>query len=137
MAQAIIVIIVTYLTLIIGELVPKRIGMIASERVAKIVSRPMSWLSYIASPFVWILTKSTAGVCRFLGLSSQKEGITEDEIKAIVREGTEGGCVQEVEQDIVERVFNLGDRNISSIMTHRSDLICLDVQDDNTITLSE
>jgi Mg2+/Co2+ transporter CorB len=63
---------------------------------------------------VWILTKSTAGVCRFLGLSSQKEGITEDEIKAIVREGTEGGCVQEVEQDIVERVFNLGDRNISS-----------------------
>ena len=132
LAQAIIVIIVTYLTLIIGELVPKRIGMIASERVAKIVSRPMSWLSYIASPFVWILTKSTAGVCRFLGLSSQKEGITEDEIKAIVREGTEGGCVQEVEQDIVERVFNLGDRNISSIMTHRSDLICLDVQDDNT-----
>ena len=59
LAQAIIVIIVTYLTLIIGELVPKRIGMIASERVAKIVSRPMSWLSYIASPFVWILTKST------------------------------------------------------------------------------
>ena len=92
LAQAIIVIIVTYLTLIIGELVPKRIGMIASERVAKIVSRPMSWLSYIASPFVWILTKSTAGVCRFLGLSSQKEGITEDEIKAIVREGTEGVC---------------------------------------------
>lgn len=91
LAQAIIVIIVTYLTLIIGELVPKRIGMIASERVAKIVSRPMSWLSYIASPFVWILTKSTAGVCRFLGLSSQKEGITEDEIKAtfekVQREG--------------------------------------------------
>ena len=137
LAQAIIVIIVTYLTLIIGELVPKRIGMIASERVAKIVSRPMSWLSYIASPFVWILTKSTAGVCRFLGLSSQKEGITEDEIKAIVREGTEGGCVQEVEQDIVERVFNLGDRNISSIMTHRSDLICLDVQDDNTTLKSK
>ena len=137
LAQAIIVITVTYLTLIIGELVPKRIGMIASERVAKIVSRPMSWLSYIASPFVWILTKSTAGVCRFLGLSSQKEGITEDEIKAIVREGTEGGCVQEVEQDIVERVFNLGDRNISSIMTHRSDLICLDVQDDNTTLKSK
>ena len=108
LAQAIIVIIVTYLTLIIGELVPKRIGMIASERVAKIVSRPMSWLSYI-----------------------------EDEIKAIVREGTEGGCVQEVEQDIVERVFNLGDRNISSIMTHRSDLICLDVQDDNTTLKSK
>ena len=136
-SKAIIVIIVTYLTLIIGELVPKRIGMIASERVAKIVSRPMSWLSYIAAPFVWILTKSTAGVCGFLGLSSQKEGITEDEIKAIVREGTEDGCVQEVEQDIVERVFNLGDRNISSIMTHRSDMVCLDIQDDNATLKSK
>ena len=136
-SKAIIVIIVTYLTLIIGELVPKRIGMIASERVAKIVSRPMSWLSYIAAPFVWILTKSTAGVCGFLGLSSQKEGITEDEIKAIVREGTEAGCVQEVEQDIVERVFNLGDRNISSIMTHRSDMVCLDIQDDNATLKSK
>ena len=136
-SKAIIVIIVTYLTLIIGELVPKRIGMIASERVAKIVSRPMSWLSYIAAPFVWILTKSTAGVCGFLGLPSQKEGITEDEIKGIVREGTEDGCVQEVEQDIVERVFNLGDRNISSIMTHRSDMVCLDIQDDNATLKSK
>ena len=125
LAQAINVIIVTYLTLIIGELVPKRIGMIASERVAMIVSRPMSWLSYIASPFVWILTKSTAGVCRFLGLSSQKEGITEDEIKAIVREGTEGGCVQEVEQDIVERVFLLGDLKVDDIMTQRNEIIWL------------
>lgn len=73
----------------------------------------------------------------FLRAFISKEGITEDEIKAIVREGTEGGCVQEVEQDIVERVFNLGDRNISSIMTHRSDLICLDVQDDNTTLKSK
>ena len=136
-SKTIIVIIVTYLTLIIGELVPKRIGMVAAERVAKIVSRPMSWLSYIAAPFVWILTKSTAGVCQFLGLSSQKEAITEDEIKAIVREGTEDGCVQEVEQDIVERVFNLGDRNISSIMTHRSDMVCLDIQDDNATLKSK
>ncbi len=136
-SKAIIVIAVTYLTLIIGELVPKRIGMVAAERVAKIVSRPMSWLSLIAAPFVWVLTKSTAGVCKFLGLSSQKEGITEDEIKAIVREGTEDGSVQEVEQDIVERVFNLGDRNISSIMTHRSDLVCLDIQDDNATLKSK
>lgn len=136
-SKAIIVIAVTYLTLIIGELVPKRIGMVAAERVAKIVSRPMSWISLIAAPFVWVLTKSTAGVCKFLGLSSQKEAITEDEIKAIVREGTEDGSVQEVEQDIVERVFNLGDRNISSIMTHRSDLVCLDIQDDNATLKSK
>ncbi len=136
LAYVIVVVVTTYLTLIIGELVPKRIGMVSSERVAKLVARPMSWLSTIAAPFVWILTKSTAAVCKILGLSNHKEGITEDEIKAIVREGAEEGCVQEVEQDLVERVFNLGDRNIASIMTHRSDLVYLDIQDDND-TLKE
>ncbi len=131
LSQAIIVVTVTYLTLIIGELVPKRIGMAASERVAQLVARPMSWLSRLTAPFVWILTKSTSGLCHLIGLSSQKEAITEEEIKAIVREGAEEGSVQEVEQDIVERVFTLGDRNIASIMTHRSELVILDIQDNN------
>ncbi len=136
LSKAIIVIVVTYLTLIIGELVPKRIGLAASERVAQWVARPMSWLSILTGPFVWILTKSTSGLCHLIGLSSQKEAITEEEIKAFVREGAEEGCVQEVEQDFVERVFTLGDRNVASIMTHRSELIILDIQDDNA-TLKE
>lgn len=129
-AKTAIVIIVTYLTLIFGELVPKRIGMSYPETVSRWVATPMNFLSKITSPFVWILTKSTALVVRLLGLHNTNDSkITEEEIKAIVKEGMDVGEVQEVEQDIVERVFNLGDRNVGSIMTHRSDLVWLDVAD--------
>lgn len=129
-AQTLIVIVVTYLTLIIGELVPKRIGMTASERVSKWVARPMYLLSKVASPFVWLLSKSTAGMLRLLGISGSEEGkVTEEEIKAIIQEGTEDGEVQEVEQELVERVFNLGDRNVGSIMTHRSEMVWLSLSD--------
>lgn len=129
-AQTIIVIVVTYLTLIIGELVPKRIGMNAAERVSKWVARPMYLLSKVASPFVWLLSKSTSGVLRLLGISGIEEGkVTEEEIKAIIQEGTEDGEVQMVEQELVERVFNLGDRNVGSIMTHRSEMVWLSLSD--------
>jgi len=125
-----IVIIVTYLTLILGELVPKRIGMGFAESVSKVIAKPMYYLSLIASPFVWILSRSTSLVVRLLGLKASDESkVTEEEIKAIVKEGLDVGEVQEVEQDIVERVFNLGDRNVGSIMTHRSDLEWLDISD--------
>ena len=127
-AKIIIVTVVTYLTLIIGELVPKRIGMAAAERVSRLVAPAMNFLSKIASPFVWLLSKSTAAMLKLLGLNDRNDNkVTEDEIKAIIREGTEDGEVQEVEQDIVERVFNLGDRNVGSIMTHRNDLVWLDI----------
>ena len=107
-----IVIIITYLTLIFGELVPKRIGMGCAERVSMIISKPMNLLSLVASPFVWLLSKSTALTVRVLGINTKEENkVTEEEIKAIVKEGLDGGEVQEVEQDIVERVFNLGDRS--------------------------
>ena len=126
-AQVIIVVTVTYLTLILGELVPKRIGMSSSERVAKIVARPMSLLSKIALPFVWLLSKSTAGMLRILGINTvDGNRVTEEEIKAIIQEGAAEGEIEEVEQDIVERVFNLSDRNVGSIMTHRSDMVWLD-----------
>lgn len=131
-AQVLIVVVVTYLTLIFGELVPKRIGMSASERVAKLVARPMNLLSKIALPFVWLLSKSTAGTMRLLDIDTSHSGkVTEDEIKAIIQEGTEGGEIQEVEQHIVERVFNLGDRNVGSIMTHRSELVWLEIGSSN------
>ncbi|MCL3850088.1 hemolysin family protein [Parabacteroides sp. GYB001] len=125
-----IVIIVTYLTLIMGELVPKRIGMGYAERVSMLVAKPMYLLSKLASPFVWLLSKSTALTIKVTGIKANEDNkVTEEEIKAIVKEGFDGGEVQEVEQDIVERVFNLGDRNVGSIMTHRSDLVWLDVTD--------
>ncbi len=130
LSKAAIVVIVTYLTLIMGELVPKRIGMGYSERVSMLVAKPMYLLSKLASPFVWLLSKSTALVIKVTGIKGNEGSkVTEEEIKAVVKEGFDGGEVQEVEQDIVERVFNLGDRNVGSIMTHRSDIVWLDLTD--------
>ncbi len=131
LAQALIVMIVTYLTILFGELVPKRIGMSAATRVAKFMARPMYWLSVIASPFVWILAKSTSFLINVLGISNAEEKVTEEEIKAMIDEGTESGEVQEVEQDIVDRVFSLGDRSIDSIMTYRSDIVSIDIDMNN------
>lgn len=129
-AKTTIVVVVTYLTLIFGELLPKRIGMGRAERVSILIARPMNLLSAVASPFVWLLSKSTALAVKLTGLKEEGSKVTEEEIKAIVKEGFNGGEVQEVEQDIVERVFNLGDRNVGSIMTHRSELVWLDMADD-------
>ena len=127
LAQGLIVIIVTYLTIVFGELVPKRIGMSVAERVSKVIARPMYVLSVIAAPFVWILSKSTEAMVNLLGVKDAETKVTEEDIKSIVQEGKEDGEVQEVEQDIVERVFMLGDLTVDSIMTHRSDVVTLDV----------
>ena len=125
-AQAAIVIIVTYLTIVFGELVPKRIGMNAAESVAKVVARPMHILSVVASPFVWLLSRSIELVSCIFRLQEADSKVTEAEIKSIIQEGTEHGEVKEVEQRIVGRVFSLGDRTVESIMTHRNDLVWLD-----------
>ncbi|GAB6394897.1 MAG: hemolysin family protein [Bacteroidales bacterium] len=131
-ARIAIVIAVTYFTLVWGELVPKRIGMNYAEKISKILAHPMDILSRAATPFVWLLSQSTGLTVRLLGVRKTEDNkITEEEIKAIVKEGYDVGEVQEVEQDIVERVFNLGDRDIGSIMTHRSDLVWLDITDSN------
>lgn len=126
-SQTIIVVSVTYFTLIFGELVPKRIGMSIAEKSAKIVARPMYVLSVIASPFVWVLSKSTSCILNLLYLDAKESTITEEEIKSMIQESTENGEVQEVEQDIVERVFMLGDLKVSSLMTHRTEIVWLDV----------
>ena len=118
-AQGIIVVIVTYLTIIFGELVPKRIGMSLAEKVAKLVARPMRTLSVVALPFVWLLSKSTELIFNLLGIDEKENKVTEEEIKSIIQEGAEDGEVQPVEQDIVQRVFLLGDLKVSSIMTHK------------------
>lgn len=125
-AQAIIVIAVTYLTLVLGELIPKRIGLSAPERIAKATSMPMMILSVVAAPLVWILSKSTSGIIKLLGIKGEASKVTEEEIKMMIQAGTEGGEVQEVEQDIVERVFSLGDRRVESIMTHRGEMVWID-----------
>ena len=129
-SKILIVVVVTYFSLVIGELVPKRIGMGFAEKTAILSAGLMNLLSIITFPFVWLLSKSTTWVITLLGLSKMEENkVTEEEIKAIVQEGFDDGEVQEVEQDIVERVFSLSDRDVESIMTHRSDLVWIDIND--------
>lgn len=129
-AVVVIVLIVTYLSLIFGELVPKRIAMTNPEKAAKIVAGPMNVISTIGKPFVWLLSISTKGVIKLLNIDTKATPkITEEEIKAALQEGTEEGQFQEVEQDIVERVFNLNDRDVDTLMTHRNDLIWIDLED--------
>lgn len=127
-SQIFIVLFVTYLTLIFGELVPKRIGLSISERIAQAVARPMYLLSVAATPFVWLLSKSTSLVVRAMNLNVRGNKVTEEEIRSIIQEGTKDGVVDKVEQDIVERVFSLGDRDLESIMTHHSDIVWIDTK---------
>lgn len=131
LAQTLIVIAVTYFTLIFGELVPKRIGMSTAGKVSVFVARPMYLLYLVTAPFVWLLAKSTHFVFNLLGFEANANKVTEEEIRFMVKEGAKDGAVQEVEQDIVDRVFLLGDLKVSSLMTHRSDLIALDIQMNN------
>lgn len=126
-ALVIVVILITALSLIVGELVPKRIGMRFPEPIAKTMAGPMLVLSFVTRPFVWFLTKASDLLIRILQIKgSSDEQVTEEEIKAIIHEGTQTGAIEEIEQDIVERVFHLGDRRIASLMTHRNDIIWLD-----------
>ncbi len=135
-ATAIVVIIVTYFTIIFGELVPKRIGLSRPETIAKAVARPMRIISLITHPFIWLLSKSSNIIIKIFGLKPKDNQVTEEEIKAIISEGTEQGTIEETEQEIIERVFHLSDRNITSLMTHRSDIIWFDL-DDTEETIKE
>lgn len=129
-ATVLIVIIVTFFSILIGELFPKRIGMIYAETIARGVAKPMRFFATATHPIVWILTNITNFFFRLFNVRPHKDSsVTEEEIKAIISEGTEQGTIQEAEQEIIERVFHLGDRNITSLMTHRSDIIWFDIND--------
>ena len=128
LAKAIIVILVMFLTLIFGELVPKRIAMSSAEKVSKIVARPMKFISVVAAPFVWLLARTTSLIVKMLGIKYQEAKVTEEEIKSIIQEGTDEGEVSPVEQDLVERVFALGDLKVSTIMTLRADIVWLSLE---------
>lgn len=126
LAQTLIIIVVTFLSIVLGELVPKRIGMNSAEKVAMVMAGPMSFISKFAKPVVWLLSKSTSLIICLLGVKEQESKVTEEEIKSIIQEGTDVGEVLPVEQDIVGRVFTLGDLTVSSIMTLRSDIVWLE-----------
>jgi putative hemolysin len=127
-STVLIVILVTFLSILFGELIPKRIGLLRAERIARIVARPMRLLSRIVYPIIALLNwLSNLFFVIFSIKPSADSNVTEDEIKAIIHEGTEQGTIEEAEQEIIERVFHLGDRNITSLMTHRSDIVWFDI----------
>jgi putative hemolysin len=129
-AVGIVVVILTFFSLVLGELVPKRIGLNYPEGIAKGVAVPMKMVSTVTKPFIWLLITSTEFILDTFKIKPTADGrVTEEEIKAIIKEGTEGGEVQEIEQDIVERVFHIGDRKVNSLMTHRKSIMYLSVKD--------
>ena len=136
-STTIIVILVTFLSIIFGELIPKRIGLLRAERIAKLVAGPMNAFAKFTHPFVWLLNKISNLFFRIFNIKRSKDdAVTEEEIKTLIGEGTEAGTIDEAEQDIIERVFHLGDRNITSLMTHRSDIIWFNL-DDNEDKIKE
>lgn len=128
-ATTVVVILITYFSLVFGELIPKRIGLSSPEKIAKFVAGPMRIVSWITFPFIWLLTQSTKLITKIFNVKSDDSQVTEEEIKAIINEGTEQGTLEETEQEIIERVFHLSDRNITSLMTHRSDIVWFNTTD--------
>lgn len=125
-----VVIAITYLTLIFGELVPKRLALNNAESIASAVAKPMFSFSIIAKPFVIILSYSTEAVLRILKVRKiTGPPVTEEELKIMLEEGTEAGVFEKAELNMIESVLEIGDRRVDSLMTHRADLIGLDLED--------
>jgi putative hemolysin len=132
-ATVIIVIIVTFLSILFGELVPKRIAIMNPEKIAKLIAPPIKVLSKISYPLVWLLSSLSSGIFKLFNITPHTDTqVTEEEIKAMINEGSELGAIEEEEKDIIERVFHLGDRNITSLMTHRTDIVWLDMNEERS-----
>lgn len=124
------ILIITYLTLVIGELMPKRLALNNPEKIATAVAIPMQMLSKITFPVVQLLSASTEMLMRLLNIRPSTEPlVTEEEVRVLIAQGTEAGTFEEAEQDMVERVFRLGDRRVSAVMTPRPEIVWLDLDD--------
>jgi len=129
-ATALVVVVVTYFAIVLGELVPKRLGQMAAERVARRVARPIGWLAVAAKPFVRLLSGSTGLLLRIAGVRNTTANVvTEEEIHQLIKEGSESGVIDEQERAMVRNVFRLDDRQIASLMTPRADIVYLDLED--------
>jgi len=127
----VVLIIITFFALVLGELVPKRVGLTYPETIARTVAFPMKIIAMVMAPFIWLLTNTTDIILKIFSVRKSGESkVTEEEIKAIVSEGMEDGEIQKIERDIVNRVFSVGDRSVSSLMTSRKQMSTLDVNDD-------
>ena len=126
-STALVVLLITYVSIVFGELVPKRLGQIRPEAVARRLARPMQWLAVLVRPFVRLLTLSTRLVLGLIGVKDERmRAVTEEEIHALLAEGSEAGVIEEHERDMVRNVFRLDDRKIGSLMVPRRDVVYLD-----------
>lgn len=129
-STVLIVVLVTFLSIILGELVPKRIGLQRAEKIARLVAGPMNFLSRITYPVIWLLNTISGLIYKLLNIKPASDNaVTEEEIKAMISEGSEHGTIEEEEKEIIERVFHLGDRKITALMTHRTEIEWFDVED--------
>ena len=127
-ATGLVVVVITYVSIVIGELVPKRIGQFHPESIARLVARPMQLLALITRPFVRLLTLSTDTLLQLMGQREPaSQGVTEEEIHAMIEEGSESGVIEEQERAMVRNVFRLDDRQIGSLMIPRADITYLDL----------
>ena len=128
-ATAVVVIVVTYVSIVVGELVPKRIGQLSPEPIARLVARPMQVLAMLTRPFVMLLTGSTHALLKLMGIrQTQQAGLTEEEIRAMLEEGSESGAIEQHQHEMVRNVFRLDDRKLGSLMIPRSDVIYIDTR---------
>jgi putative hemolysin len=129
-ATAMVVVVITFLTIIFGELVPKRLGQMYPESVARLVAQPMEWLSVFARPFVHLLSVCTQSVLRLLGIKgSPLRSVTEEEIAASLEEGLDAGVIEAQEHQMVRNVFRLDDRQVGSMMIPRAEIVWLDADE--------
>ncbi|HEV2611299.1 MAG TPA: hemolysin family protein, partial [Noviherbaspirillum sp.] len=129
-ATGLVVVSITYFSIVLGELVPKRLGQISPEPIARLVARPMLWLATISKPFVKFLSGSTQLVLRSVGASERSDpGVTQEEINLMLAEGSESGAIEQHEHQMVRNVFRLDDRQIASLMVPRGEIVYFDVED--------
>lgn len=125
-----VVVSITFLTIVLGELVPRRIALHDPERIAGILAGPITFVSILFKPFVWLLGKITDFILKLLGIQAGTEpSVTEEEIQLLIDQGTQAGVFEEAEHDMVEGVFSLADQRVYSLMTPRPDIVWLDIAD--------
>jgi putative hemolysin len=129
LAVGVVVVVITYLSVVVGELLPKQIGLTHPEGIAKAMAGPMNGLSRLVTPFIWLLTASSDFFIRLFRIqAAEGSQVTEEEIKSLLEEGASEGAIEEIEHDIVKNVFGLGDRRIAALMSNRLEIIWLDVE---------
>jgi putative hemolysin len=137
-AIALVVVAITYLSLVVGELVPKRIALSNPEAIAAFVARPMWVVAMVTYPMVWLLGRSTSAILRLLGQRGLREQtVTEEEVKSLIAEGTLSGVFEPEEKRMIDAVLRLADRTVRSIMTPRPDIVWLDPADDPARIVAE